>query len=166
MNCCPPQPLVNTSKWAHHAVEYLRHNSQGGQAEWFLSPETSDLPISSWFSGYGCSEIAVEFLNAAKKACCGTSKNTLCSSYQYEINARARSCCARRLDDHACQFIDIMRALDDADRKGLLKLEADPSKTSEDLFAFLVDKEFLQDGLCSKRKFRLGLEKKKIYRRY
>lgn len=154
MASSPPESLVESFRWAHHAVQCCVDSKS---AEWFLSPQAADLPVSTWFSGYGCAEIAIDMINAAKKTCCGTDRDTFVHSYQFEIASKARASSAKRLNDDVCQFIGILRVLSDDDRKALLKLEAESSTTPDDVYEFLLGKVLQDGGMCCRHKMRWGV---------
>ena len=116
-----------------------------------------DLPFSTWFSGYGCAELAFSMLNSAKKSKGG--KSLVSSSYQFEISAKARSVASQTLPRHCCQHIDIMRCLTDDDRKALLNIEKSSDDVSADTWKFLQKVDLADGDTCSKHRLRqfLGL---------
>ena len=62
-----------------------------GKSPWFF--QACDLPVSTWFSGYGCAELAFDFLNAAKRKRSGEElqdPDAFSVSHQFEINSKAR----------------------------------------------------------------------------
>ncbi|CAK9086423.1 unnamed protein product [Durusdinium trenchii] len=145
----PPEELVASFRWAKCCVDYL---DQQGELGWLKSMET--LPISTWFSGYGCAETAFQMLESALKGKRETDGKSFSSSYQFEIAVKARQACLDRIDAHTCQHIDILRRLRDVDRIELEKIEQASSNPSEDLWEFLLKKQFLSEGLCSRHKNR------------
>ena len=147
----PPEELVASFRWAKCCVDYL---DQQGELGWLKSMET--LPISTWFSGYGCAETAFQMLESALKGKRETDGKSFSSSYQFEIAVKARQACLDRIDAHTCQHIDILRRLRDVDRIELEKIEQASSNPSEDLWEFLLKKQFLSEGLCSRHKNRPG----------
>jgi hypothetical protein len=144
----PPQPLVDNFRWAHESVAWMKMHAK---STWFF--ETRDLPLSSWFSGYGCSELAAGFLNAARRRVAGEDEkdsDAFSAAHQFEINVKARTAAKEQLPEHSCQFVDIMRILNDDDRKKLLKMEKDETKGEKDFWDFLKTVDLSTHSLCAK----------------
>lgn len=141
-----PPPLVESFKWAKKCVEWCVQHAKSDLLT------RGEIQASTWFSGYGCAEQAFCMLNQALQAHNGTS--LVSPSYQYEINAKARGCSQTHLPRHTCQHIDIMRVLCEEDRKELLHLEKSSSDPGNDLWTFIIEREFADGDLCAKHRQR------------
>ena len=146
----PPQPLVETFKWAQKSLDWCSANVDGDRMV-----HMDDLPFSTWFSGYGCAELAFSMLNSAKKSKGG--KSLVSSSYQFEISAKARSVASQTLPRHCCQHIDIMRCLTDDDRKALLDIEKTSENVAANIWKFLQTVDLADGDTCSKHRLRHSL---------
>ncbi len=148
-----PQPLVGSFRWAHESTQWLNANAK---SRFFF--ETDSIPTSSWFSGFGCSEKSLEFLNVARKAA-GATEDAFIPVYQFEINAKCRNFCAASLPASVCQHIDILRMLKNPDREKVLKLiqeGAEGKETEEKIWNYLLGISLENGGLCSRHLQRLG----------
>lgn len=146
----PPQPLVETFKWAQKSLDWCSENVDGDRMV-----HMDDLPFSTWFSGYGCAELAFSMLNSAKNS--KGKKSLVSSSYQFEISAKARSVAAQTLPRYCCQHIDIMRCLTDDDRKALLEIEKTSDHVAEDIWKFIQTVDLADGDTCSKHRLRHSL---------
>lgn len=150
----PPVSLVGSFRWAQKTVEWCKAHAE---SSWLMS--FNSLPTSSWFSGYGCAEIAMEMLNKARVES-GCEGHGFSPSYQFEIATKARSCAASRLDQHVCQHVDILTMLGEKDRQELKGFEKSSKSPSEDIWDFLLKKGLVKDALCSRHGMRRGSFKK------
>ena len=126
MTSQPPASLVGCFSWAAHCLDYLHSDAK---SDWYKTMQS--LPVSTWFSGYGCAEQAMAMINAA-------GHEAFSPAYQYEISARARIVSGQRLPDHVCQYVDIRRLLTNEDRKALEKIETSKSDNmAEEMWEFL-----------------------------
>ena len=58
-----PPALIASYGWAHHCMRWLHDNDK---AAFLLDPDTT-IPMSTWFSGFGFAEWALEFIAAARR---------------------------------------------------------------------------------------------------
>ncbi|CAK9072952.1 unnamed protein product [Durusdinium trenchii] len=133
----PPARLVAAFTWAQKSVEWV---DEQGHVEWLK--KWHRVPWSSWFSGFGCAEMALSMIASALAKQTGKTVVPFSQSYQFEIANKARLASRECLEDHVCQHQDILRLLDDANRKKLKILEDSCEKPSEDLWTFLLDKKY------------------------
>lgn len=149
MKCTAPPSLTETFRWAHKCLEWHKTHSP---SPWLM--RMKQLPTSSWFSGYGCAEMAMTFINQAMVDQGG---NTVFEpAYQFEIQSRARACCADRIPKSCCQFIDIARLMPDATRKQLKEVEKTWEIPSTDAWKFLEDVVLESTTPCTSHQMRFG----------
>jgi hypothetical protein len=150
----PPESLVQSFRWAEKTLEWCQKNAAGS---WLMTMDT--LPTSSWFSGFGCAELAMDMLNQARRNC-GAEGIGFSPSYQFEIALKGRTSSSDRLPAHTCQHLDILRMLCEKDRNELKELEKTCTNPSEEIWNFLCKKEFVKEEVCSRHKMRNGGRKR------
>lgn len=148
----PAGPLVESFTWAHRCVAYLRDH---GKAD--VLCKFDGVPFSTFFSGYGCAELAVDMINAAVRS--HTKKDPFSPTMQYEINARARTAAGERLPQHTCQFVDIQRLLKPEDRKHLVEIEKSSPNVQDDIWEFLLKAKLDAGEGCTKHGQRCSMER-------
>ncbi len=154
----PSEALVESFKWAAKSVDWV---SSHAKDSWLLSVKS--LPCSSWFSGYGCAEMAMQMLNSAlQKKNSASMGNSFSPSYQFELAARARAASQPRLPPHCCQHVNILGMLSEKDRAELKEVEKNSKNPSEEIWEFLLKKEFVKSSQqCTHHNMMSGLQKGK-----
>ena len=137
----PPKNFIDTFRWPSKCLEWLQGNSP---SPWF--GQMKELPTSSFFSGYGCLEMALHMISENRKHLGGDC--VFSPSYQVEIQSKARLTSQSFLPEHTCQHTDIMRLLGDSDRKMLRELEKNAEKPSQEIWDFLLTKELVGTHGC------------------
>ncbi len=143
----PSDAFVETFRWASKCVEWHQSHSP---SPWFMKMD--NVPTSTWFSGFGCCEMALHMLNSAKQSL--DSRNAFSPSYQFEISSKARGAAGDRIPKHCCQHIDISRLLKEDDRKALKQLHATSEKPSDDVWNFILSKDLDHSQSCARHQMR------------
>lgn len=146
-----PQRLVNSFKWAQVCVEWA---DEQNLLAWVGTMK--ELPYSTWFSGHGCAELGLAMLAGALRKVGKGGGDSFLPSYEFEISAKARGATVDRIPEHCCQYVDILRMLNESSRKSLQELEATCPKVSEDVWTFLLKQEFVYEQLCPRHRNRWG----------
>ncbi|CAK9093208.1 AMSH-like ubiquitin thioesterase 2 (Deubiquitinating enzyme AMSH2) [Durusdinium trenchii] len=144
-----PQRLVNSFKWAQVCVEWA---DEQNLLAWVGTMK--ELPYSTWFSGHGCAELGLAMLAGALRKVGKGGGDSFLPSYEFEISAKARGATVDRIPEHCCQYVDILRMLNESSRKSLQELEATCPKVSEDVWTFLLKQEFVYEQLCPRHRNR------------
>jgi len=135
-------------------IENLRH----AKTTWWL--EQSHLPTSSFFSGYGCAEWAMLFIDGARARMDPDQKMPLFRPmFQWEVNARARQAAEGCLPSNTCQFSDINQLMSDKDKAALLTLHSTCDAKGGDLapaklWNAVKNFEFESSHVCSRHLMR------------
>lgn len=145
-----PDSLLASFKWAEKAVEWCRAH---GDSQFF--DECERLPVSTWFSGYGCMEEALTMLNAALSGPDG--RQAFQSAYQVEIMAKASHFVEPRLSETVCQHADIMRFLTQEARETIDKIEKTEQGPAEPIWNYLKSIELEKSALCHRHRLRCKL---------
>ena len=143
-----PDPLVKAFQWASLGAEWMQDNAK---STFFM--DAAEIPVSTWFSGFGAVEQCATMLNAAKQELCGNADEVFVPVGQYEKCSRCRSFCAPRLPESVCQHIDILHVLKDEDREVLRRItsQAQPEDDLEKQVWELVSQCELQtEGMCGR----------------
>ncbi|CAK9060774.1 unnamed protein product, partial [Durusdinium trenchii] len=147
-----PQRLVNSFKWAQVCVEWA---DEQNLLAWVGTMK--ELPYSTWFSGHGCAELGLAMLAGALRKVGKGGGDSFLPSYEFEISAKARGATVDRIPEHCCQYVDILRMLNESSRKSLQELEATCPKVSEDVWTFLLKQEFVYEQLCPRHRNRCSV---------
>lgn len=148
----PSDELIDTYRWARKCVQWHESHSP---SPWFRKMD--HVPTSTWFSGFGCCEMALHMLNSAKRVL--DSRDAFSPSYQFEIASKARGAAGERIPKQCCQYIDILRLLKEDDRKALKELHNTSENPSEDVWNFILGKELERSQTCARHQMRYGYPK-------